>query len=254
MAGPSWREVRGATRTLVSLRTGVDSLSARITDLRSWHSCSVPRAELEAKLRDADIPDGQLGRILSIVQQCFDGEKPEDKYSFHVSALPDGRARLHWSSASGLELSFDAAPAEDGAQCVRDELLLPLLRAMEQLRQLVPEGTRWSPPADRAALPWPKFDDALLVHLLRGVSPCDSPPPKDNRLAPPELEARPEGGGGEAVREGGRALVTVGASPERAADSASGGETAAQRAKRIREEKAAREQLKAKAPKEKHRF
>ena len=42
--------------------------------------------------------------------------------------------------------------------------MLPLLRSIEQLLQLLPEGTQWTPPIGQ--LPLPKFDHPMLIALL----------------------------------------------------------------------------------------
>ena len=58
--------------------------------------CAAPlgRDELERKLRAMDIADGQLSRVLTALQRCFDMETPAEGYSFRVRPAAAGRVAL----------------------------------------------------------------------------------------------------------------------------------------------------------------
>ena len=61
---------------------------------------------------------------------------------------------------------INCTPSADSATTLRDELVLPLLRATEQLRALVPAAAAaaWRPPAN--PLPLPQFNAAPLRAML----------------------------------------------------------------------------------------
>ena len=180
MRARPWRPISTADgrRCFTRLRlVGGASLSARVTDLCDWWSCELDRAEIERQVKESSIqtpPEELLPKIM----QCFEEDDCMDgRYSIILAIDGAGAALLTIDLHELFDLSFRCVRASeaDRAVCVRDELLLPSLLALEQMEQLVAPLVAWEPPPPNGSPATPSFGRPLLQRVFRwAASQCTS--------------------------------------------------------------------------------
>ena len=174
-----WRPIEAdGRRCYARLRlAGGASLSARVTDLCDWWSCELDRAEIERQVRENSIqtpPEELLPKIM----QCFEEDaRMNGVYSIILTIDDAGAALLTVDLHELFDLSFRCVKASeaDRAVCVRDELLLPSLLALEQMEQLVAPSVAWEPPPPNGGSATPSFGRPLLQRIFRwAAAQCTS--------------------------------------------------------------------------------
>lgn len=170
---------------LFSLSRAGNALSVQLTDCNGWWNGEADEVELKEQLDEADI-DNEVSELVGMVQACFE-ERSSAPHSFAICRSPDDPRgwTVEWATDIGYALRIRAAPAAgDASQLVRERLVLPALRAAEQLRRMLPADAEWTPPHDHP-LPLPSAGSQLLLRIM-------------------EYAAGGEAGGGEAGGDGGR--------------------------------------------------
>ena len=167
------------TPWLACVKRRADRLDIFITDLRRFFSCSCEHDDIQQQLKNADIAS-PVGTMLGMFMENLCGlTSPERQAKFELRRHPPDQHsadfRLEWWVKGAACFTFRCHAASDPAACIRDEVVLPLLRTTGQLRQLLPEEVVWAPPA--GPLPLPKMCDPLVSRILTHKWDPDSPPP-----------------------------------------------------------------------------
>lgn len=175
-----WRPIAAADgrRCYARLRlVGGASLSASVTDFCDWWSCELDRAEIQRQVLENSIqtpPEELLPKIM----QCFEEDESMNGIYHIILTIDDAGAALLTVDLDGLfDLSFCCVKASeaDRAICVRDELLLPSLVALEQMEQLVAPSVAWEPPPLNGGSATPSFGRPLLQRIfLWAAARCTS--------------------------------------------------------------------------------
>eukprot|EP00315_Gephyrocapsa_oceanica_P012337 CAMPEP_0185285416 /NCGR_PEP_ID=MMETSP1363-20130426/1706_1 /TAXON_ID=38817 /ORGANISM="Gephyrocapsa oceanica, Strain RCC1303" /LENGTH=220 /DNA_ID=CAMNT_0027881201 /DNA_START=23 /DNA_END=682 /DNA_ORIENTATION=+ len=131
---PPWRQL--SPQLFLGLSVGPDRLVARVTDLRGWWGCRYNASDLEPQ-RAADSIENSAAELLSLVARCYAaGEDDADLagcYTFDVAIHADAcPPTLSWDIGV-TKLVFRLTPDADPAARIRDELLLPLMHAVDLL-------------------------------------------------------------------------------------------------------------------------
>ena len=162
----SFRVLDNITPWLVCLRrSSAESVEFQVTDLRVFYCCAYSGADIHAQLEAAAI-SSPIEAMLDLLQKNFDAG---GTYGAKLCVRPpvglNEPLRLEWRHQAGYNLlCFSCDRAADSATCLRDELVLPLMRASEQLERLVPADIEWHPPD--GPLPLPSFEAPLLGQML----------------------------------------------------------------------------------------
>lgn len=164
------RVVDASAPWLACLRrpSGANEVHLFVSDLRRFFSCTCGESDLRRQLDATDLAS-PVDKMLDVLMRCFAGSDPASSAaSFQVRPPVDALGQLlhldFYIRGTLKVFSFPCHSVADPGASVRDELLLPMMRAAEQLRQLVPAGAAWSPPA--GALPLPAFDASLMATVL----------------------------------------------------------------------------------------
>ena len=161
------------------------SLDVRLVNLVGFDvfSCSATHDEVRRQLQEASI-DTAVDEMLGLLLSAFNGSAPKQQLAFHefrVQAREHSSAALQWLIKQDVKLSFRCAADVRPAARLGEELVLPLLRATLQLRQLVaaePAAALWHAPAGQP-LPLPDLTcEPLISKILQHAGPtglcCDA--------------------------------------------------------------------------------
>jgi len=141
------------------------SALVEFTDLVGWWSGQISAVELQRQLEAQDV-DTSLEEILALLCSHYDGEDAEWKcFQAHWDGAGLTATRTVVWEFSDVEVRFAMAAAPAPAALLRDRLLLPVLRAAEQLRRMLPRDAAWKPPA-AGGLPLPSLRDPLFRQLF----------------------------------------------------------------------------------------
>ena len=112
-------------------------------------------------------------------------------YSILLTIDDEGAALLTVDLHELFDLSFRCVKASeaDRAVCVRDELLLPSLLALEQMEQLLAPSVAWEPPPPNGGSATPSFGRPLLQRIFRwAAAQCTSAPAVGGTAHHPETD------------------------------------------------------------------
>ena len=160
----SWHVIDPSTPWLVRVKSSdTSAVEATLTNLREVYvgTCS------EASVRQqVDSWGGaQPAQMLGVMHEMIDDPTFDRNAKFTVTRSGELQV-LHFEVRDTTCVLINCTPSADSATTLRDELVLPLLRATEQLRALVPAtaAAAWRPPAN--PLPLPQFNAAPLRAML----------------------------------------------------------------------------------------
>ncbi|KOO21795.1 hypothetical protein Ctob_001110 [Chrysochromulina tobinii] len=127
------------------------TLNIRVTDLIGFYECTSNEVDIQQQL--------QVAGISTTVEQAFDrllsgfddGLNKDTFHTFQVRPCDHISVTFEWLVRGSVKLAFRCAASVEPAPRIRDELVLPLMRATEQLRLLVPPAAsetqaQWEPP------------------------------------------------------------------------------------------------------------
>ena len=160
----SWHVIDPSTPWLVRVKSSdTSAVEATLTNLREVYvgTCS------EASVRQqVDSWGGaQPAQMLGVMHEMIDDPTFNRNAKFTVTRSGELQV-LRFEVRDTTCVLINCTPSADSATTLRDELVLPLLRATEQLRALVPAAAAaaWRPPAN--PLPLPQFNAAPLRAML----------------------------------------------------------------------------------------
>ena len=160
----SWVLIDERVPWLCAVRHDEVCVEIWITDLVGFYQRSFSTDYLKEQLDSASIVTS-VASMLDKMQACLDdSSEVKDSYKFKVDLPQSGTLRLEWLRRGIAVFAFVFEPSQDPSSRVRDEVVLPLMRATEQLRQLVPPTTEWQRPPGR--IPLPRFSTPLLRQML----------------------------------------------------------------------------------------
>ena len=115
------------------------SIDVRVTDLIGFYSCTCAAELILPQLQNASI-HSTVEQILEVMTNGFYDQTgvSADKHAFRIRPHDQRFVSFEWLVHGDVKLSFQCLAHPDPATCLRDELVLPLMRVAEQLRQLVP--------------------------------------------------------------------------------------------------------------------
>lgn len=194
---PRARIIDTSTPWIAMLRSVASTtLNIRVTDLIGFYECTSNEVDIRQQL--------QVAGISTTVEQAFDrllsgfdeGLNKDTFHTFHTFQVRpcDHSVTFEWLVRGSVKLAFRCAASEEPAPRIRDELVLPLMRATEQLRLLVPPAAsetqaQWEPPHTQCEgsltvphaqqLPLPNLNAPLLAQILEhaGSDPPTTPSP-----------------------------------------------------------------------------
>ena len=116
-------------------------ISVRLTDLCAHYLGSVDSGTLQQQLEEFDDP----AQVLHKLHDCLEGKEPTALYAFRVEVLDafSGTRRFLWDLGGSTAITVVCWPSQDSAACIRDELLLPLLRAGEAAWRMASAEVTW---------------------------------------------------------------------------------------------------------------
>lgn len=184
---PRARIIDTSTPWIAMLRSVASTtLNIRVTDLIGFYECTSSEVDIRQQL--------QVAGISTTVEQAFDrllsgfddGLNKDTFHTFQVRPCDHISVTFEWLVRGSVKLAFRCAASEEPAPRIRDELVLPLMRATEQLRLLVPPAAsetqaQWEPPHTRCEgsltvphaqqLPLPNLNAPLLAQILEHAGP-----------------------------------------------------------------------------------
>lgn len=184
---PRARIIDTSTPWIAMLRSVASTtLNIRVTDLIGFYECTSNEVDIQQQL--------QVAGISTTVEQAFDrllsgfddGLNKDTFHTFQVRPCDHISVTFEWLVRGSVKLAFRCAASVEPAPRIRDELVLPLMRATEQLRLLVPPAAsetqaQWEPPHTQCEgsltvphvqqLPLANLNAPLLAQILEHAGP-----------------------------------------------------------------------------------
>lgn len=195
---------------LAQATTNSAGLEVRLTNLTTHYVGRCDRASLHKQL---DV-FGDKEEVLTRLHECLEKDPQRTMYEFRVRpGTQSGLAPIHfeWIYGGSVAISVGCHESANPAASLRDELLLPLMRAAVAARALLPADAAW--PAGEGTPLLPNFADSSLCSLCKQPESSSSsslqPLQQPNAAAGSSSDAASAcgggssgGGGAEAVAEG----------------------------------------------------
>ena len=185
-------------------------ITATLTDLLDVYEGRCSDSALLQQMDDIE-PD----QAIDLLHRCLEGTGPAGEFAFRVvdeRAGEGGIVRLQWDLRGSVAYNVPCYRIANAATQLRDDFLVPLLRACVSARRLLPTDAAWPPPpppssATSGCRPptLPDFAAAGLEGLLASLEPRA---PRGGGSGEEEEE---EGGGGRSSIETGSTCVPAGA-------------------------------------------
>ena len=195
-------------------------ITATLTDLLDVYEGRCSDSALLQQMDDIE-PD----QAIDLLHRCLEGTGPAGEFEFRVvdeRAGEGGIVRLQWDLRGSVAYNVPCYRIPNAATQLRDDFLVPLLRACVSARRLLPTDAAWPPPpppssATSGCRPptLPDFAAAGLEGLLASLEPRA---PRGGGSG--EEEEEEEGGGGQSSIETGSTCVPAGATSIAEADAA----------------------------------
>lgn len=173
----SFTVIDEATPWLLRARSTPLELEVTLTDLRGYFVGRLDASSVESQIKSWG--GNNIGQMIRLLHKHLAGSERLSCFPISpTSEDDDGMRRLLWVIKDVTCFTFMCRPAPAPATLLRDELILPLMRATEQLRRLVPSeaATAWKPDAD--AMPLPQFGapplQAMLAHASSATDPVNA--------------------------------------------------------------------------------
>lgn len=185
-------------------------ITATLTDLLDVYEGRCSDSALLQQMDDIE-PD----QAIDLLHRCLEGTGPAGEFEFRVvdeRAGEGGIVRFQWDLRGSVAYNVPCYRIANAATQLRDDFLVPLLRACVSARRLLPTDAAWPPPpppssATSGCRPptLPDFAAAGLEGLLASLEPRA---PRGGGSGEEEEE---EGGGGRSSIETGSTCVPAGA-------------------------------------------
>ena len=156
---------------LASVSSDEHGVDVTLTDMRGHYVGRCDQASVE--LQAAAWGSGNTRQLMRLLHECVEGQKSRELYAFRVLPEDDPAAhpasgstlpsvvRLEWDLRGSTALVVRCYARENPAEWLRDELVLPLMRVVEQLRHA---AVNWEPPA---AMPLPTLGAPPLLAMIQ---------------------------------------------------------------------------------------
>ena len=153
---------------LLRVRSAASAVEVTLTDLCSHY---VGRCDASSVCQQVEQwGAAEPAPILQLLHECVDIPTSEKtKHCAFRVLRREASALVEWSVRGETCLAFHCSPSTEPAVRLRDEVILPLMRAAEQLRRLVPAGA-WQPDAPSGELPLPQLTEPPLRAMLEHAS------------------------------------------------------------------------------------
>ena len=194
-------------------------ITATLTDLLDVYEGRCSDSALLQQMDDIE-PD----QAIDLLHRCLEGTGPAGEFEFRVvdeRAGEGGIVRLQWDLRGSVAYNVPCYRIPNAATQLRDDFLVPLLRACVSARRLLPTDAAWPPPpppssATSGCRPptLPDFAAAGLEGLLASLEPRA---PRGGGSGEEEEE---EEEGGQSSIETGSTCVPAGATSIAEADAA----------------------------------
>ena len=140
-------------------------IEVRVTNLLMHYVGRCDKVSLYKQL--VDFADKEV--VLERLHECLEKD-PKMNGGCAFCVRPGSHHELapiyfEWSFGGAVAISVGCQASANAAECIRDELLLPSMRANVAAKALLPTDTAWPPAGE--AIPLPNFADSSIISLCQ---------------------------------------------------------------------------------------